>query len=186
VQCADERLRKEIFMSASKFAYIAAIFFVAGMAIVFTVGLPEFERQPPISRILFTIFVLIFQLAMLPVIAALPAPAWAKASGFTWVVIDIMLVMLSYYGEGSDIVEPLRSGVNIATATWIFGVSKGQQGVFRWVGFLIVPAGAGVSLIGPFLSSDAMLQASGPGLLLLIAWIIMAGNRLGKSDTISV
>ena len=170
---------------ASKFAYVAAFFFVAGMAVIFTMGLPEFEGQPPLSRILFTAFALTFQLAMLPVIAALPAPAWARASGFTWVVMDIMLVMLSYYGKGSDIVEPLRMGVHLATATWIFGVSMGQEGAFRWVGFLIVPASAGVSLIGPFLSGDAVLQASGPGVLLLIAWIIMAGSRLGKSDAIS-
>jgi len=169
---------------ASKFAYAAAFLFVAGMAVILTMGLPEFDGRPPLSRILFTAFVLPFQLAMLPVITALPAPAWAKASGFTWVFVDIMLVTMSYYGEGSDIVEPLRMGVNIATATWIFGVSMGQEGAFRWVGFLIVPASVGVSLIGPFLSSDTVLQASGPGLLLLIAWIIMAGIRLSKSDAV--
>jgi len=183
-----KHLRKEIDMkdtAASKFAYIAAFFFVAGMAVIFTMGLPEFQGQPPLSRVLFTAFALIFQLAMLPVIVALPAPAWAKASGFTWVVADIMLVMLAYYGEGSDIVEPLRMGVHLATATWILGASWNQTGAFRWVGFLVVLAMAGVSLIGPFLSGDAVLQAGGPGVLLLITWIIMAGSRLGKSDAIS-
>jgi len=172
-------------MVASKFAYAAAAFFVASMAVIFTMGLPEFEGSPPLSINLFTMFALTFHLAMLPVIAALPAPAWAKASGFTWVVADNMLVMLTYYGDGSGIVQPLRMGVHLATATWIFGASWNQTGVFRWVGSLVVIAMGGVSLIGPFLSGDAAVQASGPGALLLIIWTIMAGNRLGKSDAIA-
>jgi len=171
--------------TASKFAYAAAVFFIASMVVIFTMGLPEFEGQPPLSINLFTAFGLIFHLAMLPVIAALPAPAWAKASGFTWVVADNMLVMLTYYGDGSGIVQPLRMGVHLATTTWIFGASMAQQGAFRWVGFLVILAMGGVSLIGPFLSSNAAVQASGPGALLLITWIIMAGVRLGKSDAIS-
>ena len=166
---------------ASKFAYAAAASFIAGMVVIFTMGLPEFEGQPPLPINLFTAFGLIFHLAMLPVIAALPSPAWAKASGFTWVVADNMLVMLTYYGAGADIVPPLRMGVHLATVTWIFGASMAHQGAFRWVGFLTVLAMAGISLIGPFLG-DAVTQASGPGALLLFVWIILAGVRLGKSE----
>lgn len=169
---------------ASKFAYVAAFFFAAGMAVIFTMGLPEFEGQPPLSINLFTFFGLIFHLAMLPVIAALPSATWAKASGFTWVVVDNMLVLLSYYGAGADVVPPLRMGIHLATATWIFGASLTQGGAFRWVGFLTIIAMAGVSLVGPFLG-DAVTQAAGPGALLLITWTIMAGIRLGKSDAMS-
>lgn len=166
-------------MSASKFAYAGAVFFLAGMVVIFTMGLPEFDGQPPLPVNLFTAFALIFHLAMLPVIAALPAPTWAKASGFTWVVVDNMLVLLSFYSAGGEIVTPLRMGVHLATATWIFGASMAHVGAFRWVGFLTVLAMAGVSLIGPFLGS-AVTQASGPGALLLIVWIVMAGNQLGR------
>lgn len=170
--------------TASKFAYVAAAFFTAGMVVIFTMGLPEFDGQPPLPVNLFTAFALIFHLAMLPVIEALPAPAWAKASGFTWVVVDNMLVLLSFYGAGEEIVTPLRMGVHLATATWIFGASMmAHEGAFRWVGFLTVVAMAGVSMIGPFLG-NAVTQASGLGALLLIVWIVLAGNQLGKSNAI--
>lgn len=168
-------------MPASKFAYIAAAFFLAGMVVIFTMGLPAFEGTPPLPINLFTAFGLIFHLAMLPVIAALPAPSWARASGFTWVVVDNMLILLSFYGGGADIVPPLRMGVHLATATWIFGASMAHEGAFRWVGFLTMVAMAGVSLVGPFLG-DAVTQASGPGALLLIIWIVLVGNQLGKSN----
>jgi hypothetical protein len=168
---------------ASKFAYAAAFFFVAGMVVIFTMGLPDFEGQPPLPINLFTAFGLIFHLAMLPVIAALPAPSWAKVSGFAWVVVDNMLVLLSFYGAGEEIVTPLRMGVHLATATWIFGASMTHHGALRWVGFLVVLAMAGVSLFGPFLG-NVVEQASGPGALLLMIWIVVAGNRLGKSKAI--
>jgi len=170
---------------ASKFAYAAAFFFISGMAVAIGTGLPRYEGTPSLPIILFTAFGLIFHLAMLPVIAALPAPAWAKASGFTWVVADNMLVMLTFYNAGSEIVQPLRMGVHLATATWILGASWNQTGAFRWIGLLVVLAMAGISLIGPFLGSNGILQASGLGALLLIVWTVMAGVRLGKSDAVS-
>lgn len=166
---------------ASKFAYAAAVFFAAGMVIAIGLGLPEFDGTPPLSVNLFTAFSLIFHLAMLPVIAALPAPSWAKASGFTWVVVDNMLVLLSFYNAGTELISPLRLGVHLATATWIFGASMARTGALRWIGLLVVIAMAGVSLIAPFLG-NAVVQASGPGALLLIIWIVLAGNQLGKSN----
>jgi hypothetical protein len=45
---------------ASKFAYAAAAAFIAGMVVIFTMGLPEFEGQPPLAINLFTAFGLIF------------------------------------------------------------------------------------------------------------------------------
>lgn len=170
--------------TASKFAYAGAIFFLAGIIVIFTMGLPEFEGAPPLPINLFTAFALIFHLAMLPVIAALPAPTWAKASGFTWVVVDNMLVLLSFYNAGTELISPLRMGVHLATATWIFGASMAQEGAFRWLGFLTVLAMAGVSLVGPFLG-NAITQASGPGALLLIAWIVLAGNQLNRSIAVA-
>ena len=169
---------------ASTFAYVAAVCFIATMIIAIGMGLPEFEGAPPLSVNLFTLFGLIFHLAMLPVIAAVPAPTWAKASGFTWVVVDNMLVLLSLYNAGGEIVMPLRMGVHIATATWIFGASMSNTGALRWVGFLVILAMAGVSLMGPFLGS-AVVQASGPGALLLIIWIFIAGNLLSKSSAVA-
>ena len=171
--------------TASKFAYIGAIFFIVSLIVLISTGsLDAFEGSPPMGVTLFSLFGVIFHLAMLPVIAALPSPSWAKASGFAWVVTENMLVMLSFSGHESDINLPLRWGVFIALSTWVFGASWGQEGVFRWVGLLVAVALVGASLGGPFAgeAAEKLIVPSGP---FLIAWIIMAGARLAKSDAIT-
>ena len=170
---------------ASKFAYTGAIFFIAGLVVLIsTNSIDNYVGSPPINMTLVALFGLIFHLAMLPVIAALPSPSWAKASGFAWVVTDNILVMLSFSGQGGDINLPLRWGVFIALATWIFGASWAQNGAFRWVGLLVAIALVGGSVGGPFAgeAAEKLIVPSGP---FLVAWIIMAGARLAKSDAIT-
>jgi hypothetical protein len=170
---------------ASKFAYTGVIFFIAGSVIlILTDSTDNYEGSPPINMTLLALFGLIFHLAMLPVIAALPSPSWAKASGFAWVVTDNILVMLAFSGHGGDINLPLRWGVHIALATWIFGASWVQSGTFRWIGLLAAIALVGASLGGPF-AGEAAENLLIPSGLFLVAWIIMAGARLAKSDAIT-
>jgi len=171
--------------TASKFAYAGAIFFIAGLVVLIsTNSIDNYMGSPPINMTLVALFGLIFHLAMLPVIAALPSPSWAKASGFAWVVTDNILVMLSFSGQGGDINLPLRWGVFIALATWIFGASWAQNGAFRWVGLLVAIALVGGSFGGPFAgeAAEKLIVPSGP---FLVTWIIMAGARLAKSDAIT-
>ena len=171
--------------TASKFAFGGAIFFIAGLVVLIsTNSIDNYVGSPPINMTLVALFGVIFHLAMLPVIAALPSPSWAKASGFAWVVTDNMLVMLSFSGHGGDITLPLRWGVFIALSTWVFGASWFQEGVFRWVGLLVAIALVGGSVGGPFAgeAAEKLIVPSGP---FLVTWIIMAGARLAKSDAIT-
>ena len=171
---------------ASKFAYAAAAFFFVGLIVSIGMRPPEgFEGVPPLSVVLTTVAFLIYHLAMLPVIAALPSPSWAKGSGFAWIVVDNMLNMLSFFGEGSEFVTPLRWGVHLATATWILGASWSQRGAFRWVGVLVTLALSGITLVGPFLNRESVPQSLGPAALLFIVWIVMAGRQLGRSEAIT-
>jgi hypothetical protein len=170
--------------TASKFAYAAALLFVFGMVIIITGVQNEFEGAPP-PRVIAYVFVgLIFHFALLPVISALPAPSWAKGSGYTWVVVDNMILMLTLYSAGVEIIAPLRWGIHLATATWIFGVSLSQQGVSRWIGLIVAFGMAGASLGGAFdeTALELLMRVAGPA---LIIWLIMAGVRLGKSDLVS-
>jgi hypothetical protein len=170
-------------MKATRFAYAAAAFFVVGLAASIALRPPEgFAGAPPLSVVLTTVAFLLYHLAMLPVIAALPAPSWARGSGFAWVVFDNVLEMMSLFGEGAELVVPLRWGVHLATATWILGASWVQRGAFRWVGLLVAVALTGVTLAGPFMADRAAVpQTLGPAALLFIVWIVMAGIRLGQS-----
>lgn len=168
---------------ASRFAYAAAALFAVALAASIALRPPEgFEGTPPLSVVVTTVAFVLYHLAMLPVIAALPAPAWAKGSGFAWVAFDNVLEMMSLFGQGAELVVPLRWGIHLATATWIFGASWAQQGAFRWVGLVVVIALTGVTLAGPFIADREMVpQTLGPAALLFIAWIVMAGLRLARS-----
>jgi hypothetical protein len=174
-------------ITASKFAYAAVVFLVAGMALIImatNLGINlvgSYEGTPPSSVVLFMLIGLLYHLTLLPVIAALPAPAWARASGYTWIIVENILVMLVYYGAVGEIGEALRMGLFVALATWIYGASTVQQGAFRWVGLLVVLALAGAALISPFVDATGGFQPSTPSMLLLIAWLIMAGRQLGLS-----
>jgi hypothetical protein len=172
---------------ASRFAYAAAAFFVVGLVVSIGMRPPEgFEGAPPLSVVLTTVAFLIYHLAMLPVIAALPSPAWAKASGFAWVVVDNVLEMVSLFGEGAELIVPMRWGIHLATATWILGASWTQAGAFRWVGVLVTLAMTGITFAGPFIADRAAVpQTLGPAALLFIVWIVMAGRQLGKSDAVT-
>ncbi|MEW6083443.1 MAG: hypothetical protein AB1607_02495 [Chloroflexota bacterium] len=169
----------------SKFAYAAASFFILGMTIVITMGVQnEFVGSPPPRVIAYVFAGLAFHFALLPVISALPAPFWAKASGYVWVVVDNMILMLTLYSTSAEIIDPLRWGIHLATATWIFGASLSQQGISRWIGFIVAFGMTGASLGGAFDENalELLMQVAGPA---LIVWLIMAGVRLSKSDLVS-
>jgi hypothetical protein len=151
------------------------------MVVIITGIQDDFDGTPPPSVIAYVFAGLAFHLALLPVISALPAPAWAKGSGYTWVVVDNMLLLLTLYSAGVEIIAPLRWGIHLATATWIFGASLAQQGASRWIGFIVALGMTGASLGGAFdeAALSLLMGVAGP---LLIVWLIMAGVRLGKSE----
>ena len=169
--------------AASKFAYAAVLLFIFGMVIIITGVQDEFEGTPPPRVIAYVLVGLAFHFALLPVIAALPAPAWAKGSGYAWVVVDNMLLMLTLYSTGVEIIAPLRWGIHLATATWVFGASLSQQGASRWIGFIVALGMTGASLGGAFNGTalTLLMGVAGPA---LIVWLIMAGVRLGQSEAI--
>src|SRR6266705_3366109 len=100
---------------ASRFAYAAVAFFVVGMALVITQSPPAtYSGTPPALIIVVTLAFTVFHLSLLPVVAAVEAPSWAKGSGYAWIVTDNVLVFMHYFGVGPDLVTPMRMGVHLA------------------------------------------------------------------------
>lgn len=121
-------------LSPAKFAYAAVAFFVIGMAVTITQAPPAtFAGAPPPVVVVMAVAFTAFHLSLLPVVAGLDAPAWAKGSGYAWIVVDNVLVFMSYFGVGGDLVTPMRWGVHLATATWIAGASSRAPGAMKWV-----------------------------------------------------
>jgi len=175
-------------LAASRFAYGAAALFGVALATSIALRPPEgFEGAPPLSVVVTTLAFVLYHLALLPVIAALPGPAWAKASGFAWIAFDNVLEVLALFGEGADLVVPLRWGIHLAMATWILGASGAQWGALRWIGFGVALAVTGVTFAGPFLPDRALVpQTLGPAALLFIVWIALAGFRLARTQPASI
>ena len=167
--------------SPATFAYAAVALFVIGMAVTITQAPPTtFSGPPPPVIVVMAIAFAAFHLSLLPVVAALEAPSWAKGSGYAWIVVDNVLVFMSYFGVGGNLVTPMRWGVHLATATWIAGASSHAPGAMRWVGWGAALAFVAASFAGPFVGVATAGQTLGPATLLLIIWLVMAGRRLSS------
>lgn len=165
--------------SASGFAYAAILLFVTGMALVITQQPPNtFTGSPPLLVIVVTLAFTLFHLSLLPVVAALEAPEWAKGSGYAWIVVDNVIVFMGYFGVGSELIVPMRWGVHLAAATWLFGASAAAGGAIRITGWLAAVAFVAASFAGPFVGADMGGQTLGPAGLLMILWLIMVGRQV--------
>jgi hypothetical protein len=89
-----------------------------------------------------------YHLLLLPAVAALPAPEWAKAAGFGWMIIDIVLNGAAFVGLKEEIGDALRQGVHILSALWV--VAAGWTG-----GWYLAAAGTllGAAFITRFIMS---------------------------------
>lgn len=163
---------------ASKFAFAAAALFVVAMGIVISQAPDDtFAGAPSAVVVAMAVGFIAFHLSLLPVVAALDAPTWAKGSGFAWIVVDNVLVFMSYFGVGENVVA-MRWGVHLATASWIFGASLVAAGARKWVGMLTVLGFLFASFAGPFVSDGMVGQLLGPAALLLVVWLILVGLNL--------
>jgi hypothetical protein len=168
---------------ASKYAYAAIVLFVIGMTLAITQHPPSsFVGPPPAIVVAVTLAFVGFHLCSFPVIAALDAPGWAKGSGYAWIVVDNVICFMSYFGVGVELVIPMRWGVHLALATWVFHASASAAGAIRIVGLLAALALFGASFAGPFVGRETAGQTLGPGALLLVIWYVLVGMRIGKQS----
>src|SRR2546430_4889450 len=72
-------------------------------------------------------------LILFPVIAALPAPPWARAVGYGWLVLDIATDIMQLNGAVKLTYLSLRYGANVAAALWIASASWQAKGAIRLV-----------------------------------------------------
>ena len=165
--------------SVAKYAYAAILLFVIGMTLAITQHPPmTFSGRPPTIIVAITLAFVGFHLSLLPVVSALDAPGWAKGSGYAWIVVDNVICFITYFGVGADLIIPMRWGVHLGAATWIFGASAAAGGALRIVGWIATLAFVGASFAGPFVGVANAGQTLGPAGLLLVTWLAMVGMKL--------
>src|SRR5215212_3258338 len=105
---------------ASRFAYSSVVLFIIGLGAASMLGsLMNFTGPPSTPVVVMCLAFSLFHLSLIPVVYVLDAPEWAKGSGYASIAIDNVLVFMSYFGVGAELVVPARWGVHLASATWI-------------------------------------------------------------------
>ena len=123
-----------------------------------------------------TILGVIEHLLLFPVIAALPAPQWAKQAGYGWLVIDMATDIMQLGGAPGAL--PLRYGGHIAAAVWAAAASWQARGALRAIGVIYAIDLALYSFIWPLsrLSFVVLL----PSLVLLPVWLLLVAREIRR------
>ena len=114
-------------------ALAAAVLFVS-----FHVPVPALSRGKPARLI-----GVAYHLLLLPAVATLPAPGWARAAGFAWMSVDVVLDGAAFAGLDERIGSSLRQGVHLLAAVWVVtagvtvGPALGVMGCLLALAFLV-------------------------------------------------
>ena len=113
-----------------------------------------------------------FHLAVLFFVSRVPAPMWAKAAGFGWIVIDVAVGVMDVNLVPEQIYMPMRLGGHVSSAVWIVAVSLlSRPKGFRVVGLVTAGMLALYSFVAPDVPQNLLLLP-GAG---TVVWFVIAG-----------
>jgi len=144
---------------------------VAGL---FLARFPSFYLLPQ-QNVLSAVLGILPHLLLFPVVAALPAPGWARAAGWGWLVIDMATDIMAINGVAPPIFLGLRYGGHVAAALWIAVASWPAPRAARSVGWLLALDLGGYSFL-----PGAPFVVLFPSFVLLPLWFILVGRLLAR------
>ena len=159
-------------------AYAAAILFA--IHLVTYVIAPIRDATPTSSPIVAELLGLLGvaeHLLLFPVVAALPAPRWARAAGYGWLVIDTATDIMQLNGVVKLTYLSLCYGGHIAAAMWIASASWQTKGAMRIIGWFVALDLALYSFIAFVPFTFVVLL---PSLVLLPLWLWLVGRLLAR------
>ena len=153
-------------------ARIGGLFGAAGIAVVsVAVGTnPQVRWLDPLG--------VATHLALLPFAAALPAPSWGRAMGYSWLAADTAISVASLNGADPRAADRARLGGHVLAAAWILSAARRDRRM--WVRRLGLAAGSalgGHSFVAPLTKRPVLLITSGP---LLVGWLV--ASALGDAS----
>jgi hypothetical protein len=179
--------RQEIVMNeikssqqAARASYGAAILFAIHLVTYF---IPSIRDVTTSSSVLgaeaLALLAVAEHLILFPVIAALPAPKWARAVGYGWLVLDIATDIMQLNGVVKLTYLSLRYGANVAAALWIASASWQGKGAMRVIGVIVALDLTIYSFIAFIPFTFVMLI---PSIVLLPLWFWLVGRSLARGD----
>jgi hypothetical protein len=162
-------------------AYVAAILFAIHL-VTYVIGplRDATTSSSPIVAELLALLGVAEHLVLFPVIAALPAPRWAKAAGYGWLVIDMATDIMQLNGVPKETYLALRYGGHISAAVWIASASWQAKGVLRIVGEFVALDLVVYSFIAFIPFTFIVLF---PSLLLLPLWLVLIARLLAREHS---
>lgn len=161
-------------------AYVAALLFAIHLV---TYLIPSIRDVTPSSSLvvaeLLAILGVAEHLVLFPVVAALPAPRWAKAAGYGWLVIDMATDIMDLNGVNRQTYLSLRYGGHISAALWIASASWQARGAMRGIGLFVAIDLAIYSFVAFFPLTFVILL---PSLVLLPLWFFLVGRLLAREN----
>jgi hypothetical protein len=159
-------------------AYTAAVLFTVHLITYF---IPSIRDSTPISSPIMAELLALLGVAehllLFPVVATLPAPRWARAAGYGWLVIDMATDIMQLNGIDKSTYLSLRYGGHISAALWIASASWQAKGAMRIVGWLL----ALDLFIYSFLAFIPLtFVVLFPSLVLLPVWLVLVGRLLAR------
>ena len=160
--------------SAANGAFSGAALFVA---LIITFSIVGDGDQPARVRLVIGVFGALSHLALLPVVAALPAPAWAQACGYMWIGIDVMLNVAAINGADAGVVTALRLGGHVPAALWIAVAARGPGGAVGVVGVVLGALLMGHAFVSQWLPPWVLFIP----FVLIPVWLVLVGRWLSRT-----
>jgi hypothetical protein len=114
--------------------------------------------------------------ALVPVVATLPAPRWARRAGYAWLVVDIAANALTLGGTADGTTTAIRLAGHIGAAAWIVVASRKSSRPIRFVGSALAGWLFGYTVLAPVLPDAAFT----PAVPLMLVWLGMIARSLRR------
>lgn len=169
---------------ATRFAYAAAILFALHLATYFVPSLRAATLATDATlAILVALLALAQHAVVFPVVAALPAPGWARVSAYVWLIGDMVSDLMQAGGVGVSRYLTLRLIVNVLAAVWLMGASWRAPLAMRIIGIFVSVSLVAYALTAPFEGGAFILTI--PSVFLLPIWFVLAGRLLSATSSAS-
>lgn len=161
-------------------AYAAAVLFAIHLITYFIAPIRDATTtSSPIVAELLALLAVAEHLLVFPVVAATPAPRWARAAGYGWLVIDMATDIMQLNGTPKTTYLAMRYGGHISAALWIASGSWQRTGTLRVIGVLLALDLAIYSFLA-FIPFTFVILI--PSLVLLPLWLWLVGRLIAQGE----
>ena len=165
--------------TATYAAYAAAVLFALHLATYFAPALRDATLGTVASlAVPLAVLAVAQHLVVFPVVAALPAPRWARAAAYVWLVFDMGTDLLQLGDTSKSVYLVIRLAVNVLAALWIASASWRARGGLRGIGLFVALDTVAYSCVGLFFAWAFVVTL--PSLILLPVWFALVGRSLAR------